>query len=124
MAGIKHGKVVMVEVRQSRNLAFHRQFWALMTLVHQNLPEDRAVLYPTLENFVDAVKIAAGLRESITMPNGTVYFRPGSIAFHQMDEIGFADFYNRVCLLLVEHWLPGVTDAELKNEVSLMVGAA
>ena len=116
-----NGDVVTVEIKKSRNIRHHRLFWALMTVVHDNMDTDR---YPTVEDLAAAIKIASGLRTRIELPNGDVGFIPGSIAFHKMDQIAFSEFYDRVCDLIAKHFLPGVTSAELKQEVSIMCGVA
>jgi hypothetical protein len=116
---IGNGELVQVEIKKPRNIRHHRLFWALMTVVWQNLDQDR---YPTVEDLAAAIKIAAGLRTRIELPNGDVGFIPGSIAFHKMDQTEFSEFYERVCDLIAKHFLPGVTSEELKGEVEIMVG--
>lgn len=116
---IANGDLVMVEIKKSRNIRHHRLFWALMTVVHDNMDTER---YPTVEDLAAAVKIAAGLRTRIELPNGEIGFIPGSIAFHKMDQIAFSAFYDRVCDLIAKHFLPGVSSGELKQEVSIMCG--
>ena len=97
----------------------HLMFWALMTIVHENMDEAR---YPTVEDLVSAIKIAAGLRTRIVLPSGDVGFIPGSIAFHKMDQDEFSAFYDRVCDLIAKHFLPGVTSEQLRAEVETMTG--
>lgn len=120
MRGLGETEIVSVEIKRPRNLQHHRKFWALMTIVHDNMDGER---YPTVEDLVAAVKISAGLRTRIELPNGEVGFIPGSIAFHKMDQAAFGAFYDRVCDLLAKHFLPGVTSDDLKAEVELMIGA-
>lgn len=114
-----NGELVTVEVRKSRNIRHHRLFWALMTIVHQNLDGDR---YPTVEDLTAAVKIAVGLRTRIELPSGEIGFIPGSIAFNKMDQTAFSEFYNRVCDLIAKHFLPGIDSEALKDEVEIMCG--
>lgn len=116
---IKNGDAVTVEIRRPRNLAHHKMFWALMTIVHENMDEAR---YPTVEDLVSAIKIAAGLRTRIVLPSGDVGFIPGSIAFHKMSQDEFSAFYDRVCDLIAKHFLPGVTSEQLRAEVETMTG--
>lgn len=116
---IASGEVISVEIKRPRNVRHHRMFWALMSIVHQNIDGDR---YPTVEDLVAAVKIAAGHRTTIQLPNGDIGFIPKSIAFHKMDQAAFDAFYDKVCDLLAKHFLPGVTSDELKHEVGLMIG--
>lgn len=116
---IGNGEVVSIELKRPRNIKHHRMFWALMTIVHSNMDEAR---YPSVEDLVAAVKIAAGLRTRIVLPNGEVGFIPGSIAFHKMDQSAFSEFYDRVCDLIAKHFLPGVTSDQLRAEVEIMTG--
>lgn len=118
---LKHGELVTVEVKRPRNAAHHRLYWALISLVWENLDQER---YPSAEDLHAAVKIAAGLRTRIVLPSGEIGFIPGSIAFHKMSQADFDAFYNTVCDLMSKHFLPGVTSDELKREVQQMIGAA
>ncbi len=115
-----NGQLVEIEIRRPRNIRFHRLYFALVTLVWEQLDETR---YPTPEDLHEAIKIAAGLRRRIVLPDGTIGFIPGSIAFHKMDDTEFSAFFDRVCNLVAKHFLPGVTDTELKAEVEIMIGA-
>jgi hypothetical protein len=116
---IANGQLVTIEVKQSRNIQHHRLFWALMTIVHDNMDHER---YPTVEDLTAAVKIAAGLRTRIELPNGDVGFIPGSIAFHKMDQAAFGAFYERVCDLIAKHFMPGISSEALREEVEIMTG--
>ncbi len=119
MRKIGQGEILTVEVKQPRNIKHHRMFWALMSLVWQNLDNDR---YPTVEDFVDAVKITVGHRKRIELPTGAVGFIPQSIAFNKMDQTEFSAFYERVCDAIAKYFLPGVTSEELRAEVETMTG--
>lgn len=116
-----NGQVLQVEIRMPRNVNHHRMFWALMSIVWDNMDHER---YPTVEDLVAAVKISAGLRARLELPGGEVGFVPGSIAFSKMDQTAFAAFYDRVCDLIARHFLPGVSSADLKREVEIMIGVA
>jgi hypothetical protein len=121
MRRIKRGEVVSIEVKRPRNIQHHRLFWALMTIVWQNHDQER---YPTVEDLVAAVKIAAGHRTRIQLPGGEVGFIPGSIAFHKMSQDDFGAFWERVVDLVCAHFLPGVTPEALRAEVENMTGLA
>ena len=112
--------VVICEIKRTRNIKFHRLYWALVGKVWDNVDHER---YPTADDLHAAIKIAVGLRTRIVLPDGTLGFIPGSIAFHKMTEDEFRLFYDRVCDMVAEYFLPGVTADELRNEVRLMVGA-
>lgn len=117
---IGQGELVMVEVKRPRNVRHHRKYWALVTLVWENIDTDR---YPTAEDLHAAIKIAAGLRTPIQLPDGTMGYIPGSIAFHKMSQDDFSAFFEKVCDLVCKHFLPGVTNEELRAEIENIVGA-
>jgi hypothetical protein len=121
LAKLGNGEIVQLELKRPRNIRFHRLYWALLTVVHDNIDGDR---YPTVDDLHAAVKIAAGLRTRIELPDGTIGFIPGSIAFHKMDNDEFGRFYDRVCDLVAKHFLPGVDSEALKAEVEQMIGVA
>lgn len=114
---LKNGAVVTVEAKQPRNVKMHKLYFALVNVVFQNQEN-----YETPEQLHNALKIAAGIYEPLTMPNGTVHKIPGSIAFHKMDQAAFGEFYNRVCDLVAKYFLPGIATEDLKREISEMVG--
>jgi hypothetical protein len=116
---LKQGAIVSVEVKRPRNVKFHRMYWALVTLVWENMAGDR---YPTPETLHNAFKVMAGIRTQITLPNGDVGFIPGSIAFHAMTEDEFSAFYDRISDLVATHFLPGVDKDDLRLEVANMIG--
>ena len=118
---IPRGEIMRVEIRRPRNIRHHRLFFVLMSVVWENLDQER---YPTIDDLVAAIKIAAGLRTRIELPDGMVGFVPGSIAFHRMDQAAFDEFYDRVCDLICKYFLPGVTSEELRAEVEEMTGLA
>jgi hypothetical protein len=119
LSRIKQGIAVMVEVKRPRNAKFHRLYWALVSIVHENMDSER---YPSPEDLHAAFKIAAGIRTRIELPNGEVGFIPGSIAFHKMDQAAFDAFYDRICDLVATHFLPGVDKDDLRLEVANMIG--
>lgn len=121
LRGMGQGETVMIEMRRPRNIKHHRMFWALMTIVWDNMDHER---YPSVEDLVAAIKISAGLRTRIELPNGEVGFIPGSIAFHKMDQVEFGKFYDRVCDLIAKYFLPGVSTDDLRAEVETMIGVS
>jgi len=120
-AKMKAGTLVEIEVKQPRNIQHHRLYWALVSKVWENMDHER---YPSPDDLSAAFKIAAGIRTRIELPNGTVGFIPGSLAFHKMDQREFSAFYDRICDLICKHFIPGLDEQDLRDEILLMVGAA
>jgi len=58
------------------DLEHHRLYWVLMGIVWDQCDTER---WPTVDDFSDSVKVMAGLRRSIFLPDGNVIYSPGSI---------------------------------------------
>ena len=120
------GEILSVEFKRPRHLRHHRLYWALVSLVWENIDHDR---YPTVDDLHGAIKIAVGLRTRIVMPSskdypyGTVAFMPGSIAWAKMDQEQFSLFFDRVCDAVAKWFIPGITREELRREIEDMIGA-
>jgi hypothetical protein len=114
---LKFGDVVSVEVKKPRNVKHHRLYWQLVSTVLENQTR-----YETAEQLHCALKISAGIYDPLIMPSGVIYKIPGSIAFDKMDQTEFKQFYDKVCDLVAEHFLPGIDVAALKEEVESLIG--
>ena len=90
IAGIRHGKMVQIEVKRPRNIKFHRKFFGMLRLAYQN--QDK---YEPFERFEDVVKLGIHHVETIVMPNGYTTYKPKSISFAKMDEDEFHAFYEK-----------------------------
>lgn len=116
---IAGGEPVMIEVRRPRHIKHHRLYWALVSLVWDNMDHDR---YQSLQDLHGAIKMSVGLRTRIDLPGGIVGYMPGSIAWGSMDQDQFSAFYERVCDAVAKWFLPGVTSEDLRAEVESMIG--
>lgn len=118
LAKIKYGEEVAIEIKKPHNLKLFRRYWALVNIVFTN--QDR---YETREQVHTALKLASGVYEQIELPGGHIFKVPGSIEFDKMDAIEFAQFWDRVCDVIAKHFLPGITNAWLQEEVEKLIGA-
>lgn len=116
---IPNGTAVTVEIKRPRNINHHKLFFALLSVVHDQVDHAR---WPTPENLLDTLKIAAGVTRPVLNLDGTITARPGSIAFASMDHVAFAAFFNRICDLVCRVIIPGMEPGVLKREISEMVG--
>ena len=76
LRSIHDGDFVMVEVKQSRNLAHHQKFFALLDLVKRNQNK-----YQTTEDLLTAVKICTGHYDIVQLHDGKPVIAPKSISF-------------------------------------------
>lgn len=95
----KLGESAWIEVKKARNVKFHRLYFALLNLTFEN--QER---YTNFEHFRKAVQIAAGHVEELITLDGEVLLQPKSIAFDQLDELGFQVVFSetmKVCAKLL-----------------------
>ena len=116
LSGIAQGEIVSCEIRRPRNIKFHRMFFALLGKAHENLPEDLASLYPTVERFLMAIKCELGYFDMLQTPSGMLYPITRSINFASMDEDEFHKFYREVLRYLCE--ILDVSEIELQEAAS------
>lgn len=112
LAKIAAGDLVAVEIKKARNVQLLRKFYALMSLVFQN--QER---YASLDELVDVVKVYVGHCEITVASSGEKVYRPKSISFARAEEIEFQAFYERVVKLVLERFLPHVTEEQLAREL-------
>lgn len=110
-------ETVTITIKRSRNVKFHRKFYALMNLVYENQE-----VYPSLDIMIAAFKVAAGHCFPVMDKNGRfVAMVPKSISFAKMDETAFEAFWDASVKIIVERFLRGVDRHELEAEIMSMV---
>lgn len=120
---VKHGSMVLVELRRPRNVKFHRKFFAMISLVWAAAGE-----WPSVDDLLFDVKVQIGhveKRQIVNRKTGETFnfISPKSIAFNKMDEDQFGEFYERALVALCE--LAGGIDADyLRQEVLQQLAAA
>ena len=113
--GIPDGTVLKIKATRPRNPAHHRWFYALMGKLYENQSR-----YGTLEDLVDAFKIATGHSHEYRLLDGRTVVKAGSIAWHKMDQTSFQQFSDR-CVELVRDFLPGVKNVEVREAIKEMI---
>lgn len=94
LAKVPRGTLVHVEVRQPRNIAHHRLFWALVHRIADGIGCDAEAL-------ADHLKVRAGHVRTVNTQLGVKEY-PASISFAAMDQAKFSDFFNRCVTIIVE----------------------
>ena len=95
LEGIAQGERVRVDIRQWRNVARHRGYWAMLSDV---IDATDCALTP--ERLHEVLKLETGVVDLIRLPNGMKVALPGSISFEKMTEAEFIAFFQRA-----EAWL-------------------
>jgi len=93
---IPAGKPIRCEVKQPRNVRFHRLYFALCQRIGDGVGL-------TSENVSDLFKIATGHVTKIKTKRGIIEV-PKSIAFNNLDDLGFREFFNNCMRVAFEEW--------------------
>lgn len=113
----KVNDVHRAEVRKPRNYEFHKKFFALVKVVYEN--QDR---YDTMKDVLTEIKLRTGhYHEHVTL-NGVIIYVPKSIAFANMDEFQFQQFYDKAIGIILKHFFPRVSEADLRGWVDEIIG--
>ena len=112
------GEYLSADVVRPRNLKHHRRFWALITVVFENLPEHLEALYPTTERLVWELKRQTGYFEAMVTEDGTSYIVPKSISFASMDDAEFDKFFGEAIRVCIKVFLPQVSNIEIRTAVN------
>lgn len=122
LARMKNGSFVWVTAKRIRSVKHHRLFFAVLNLVHENLPERYGNAFPRPENLLDAIKLALGYCEPIVDLQGEVVGqKPASISFHSMGQDEWTTFFDRAMDLITGHFLREVGKDELIAEVEKLL---
>ena len=106
---LKKDETYVIEIKQPRNLRFHRKFFALL-----NLAFDNQDTFNNIEHLREWCIMKSGYYVRVATPEGE-FFRPKSISFAKMDETEFSELYSKV-LDTICNWLD-ISDEDLQNEL-------
>lgn len=94
------GSEVEVTIHQRRSGRHHRFFFLALS----KLVKSGAVPFETVDEFLSALKMAAGITELRQGIGGTPYIVPGSISFAAKDQAAFREFTNRCAEVIARHY--------------------
>ena len=103
------GETYEADIKNPRNVGFHRKFFAMLNVGHENtrleMPFDTYRKYMTVK---------AGFFTAYQTPKG-VYYDPDSISFASMEQDEFEDVYSRVLDKVIEDI--GVTKSDVEKQL-------
>ena len=113
---LRMGQAVRVEIKRPRSLPWLRRYWAMVNLISENTSYAPDEVHLLLKLRCGCAKPIheRGRREPTWVPD--------SIAFDKMTADQWADYWNRVTAYVCEILLPGVTEAQLEQELRDLVG--
>ena len=106
---LKEDHIYEVDVKNPRNVGFHRKFFALLNLAHQNTSLDMP-----FEAYRKYVIMKAGYFNVYHTPKGAFYDAE-SISFGNMDQDTFETLYSRVLDVVISDL--GVTQEEIMQNL-------
>lgn len=93
---LKIGQEYQVEVTNPRNYEYHKKFFALLSLGHENTSLDMP-----FDVYRQYMTVKAGYFTAYQTPKG-VYYDPDSISFASMSQDKFEELYSRVLDKIIE----------------------
>ncbi len=117
LATVKPGETLRADMKRMRNPRQHRLYWAAVNLCFQH--QER---YPTRAQLHAAIKCWLGYCDEFEGPNGRLISIPKSIAFGNMPQDAWVEFFEAFIKLICERIIPNTDDAELRAELESMVG--
>ena len=116
------GEIYRVQLTRPRNLKMHRLFFALLTVVHSNLPDEMLAKFPTVDRLLWEIKLQTGkfdLHESL---GGKMVPIPKSISFARMDQAEFDSFFADAIGVVRKFIIPGISERELRDAIDEEIG--
>ena len=106
---LKLGQDYEVEIKNPRNIGFHKKFFALLNIGHENTKLDMP-----FETYRKYLIMKAGFFTAYQTPKGT-YYDPDSISFAAMSQDEFEEVYSRVLDKIIEDI--GATKDEIEKQL-------
>lgn len=115
LSKIGAGEYMTAEIKRPRNPKFHRLFFALLDVVMENMSHEQRDQWPTKERLLWEIKLQTGYFQMAESVGGKMYPIPSSISFASMDDVEFGEFFTKALDVCRRYFLPGVSDAELRE---------
>lgn len=93
---LRLGETYQVEVTNPRNVGFHKKFFAMLNVGHENTSLDMP-----FETYRKYMIVKAGFFTAYQTPKG-IYYDPNSISFASMSQDEFQEVYSRVLDKVIE----------------------
>lgn len=116
----KVGETYKGEIVRPRSRKTLGRYWVLCQMILDNTE-----MFRSKEQVSDYLKIRTGHSTTITAKStGEMFHVANSIDFDTLDEAQFAELWQRVCDVVVQDILPGITQAEIELEMQKIIGIA
>jgi two-component SAPR family response regulator len=109
---LKTNQIIEVEIKQKRNVKFHKKFFALINLAYHN--QDT---YNNIDDMREDLIIDAGFYRTTDNKRSETVKKALSISFASMDDIEFNELYSRVADVIVK-WL-GIEKQDIVDNIQM-----
>jgi len=106
---LKLGVDYEAEIRNPRNVGFHRKFFALVNIGHENTDLDMP-----FETYRKYILMKAGYFKTYQTPKG-VFYDADSISFSSMEQDIFEEVYSRVLDVIIKDI--GATKEDIEKQL-------
>jgi hypothetical protein len=106
---LKLGQDYEVDIKNPRNVGFHRKFFALLNIGHENTK-----LQMPFETYRKYMIVKAGYFTAYQTPKG-IYYDPESISFTNMNQDQFEEVYSRVLDKIIDDI--GATKEDIEKQL-------
>ena len=94
---LKVGQEYQIDIKQPRNINFHRKFFALI-----NLTFDNQEIYDNIDFMRKELTKACGFYDVFRNHKGNLVYEAKSISFAKMDELEFEQLYNKFLDIIIQ----------------------
>ena len=106
---LKLGEDYVCDITNPRNVGFHRKFFAMLNVGHENTSLDMP-----FDTYRKYMIVKAGFFKAYQTPKG-VFYDPDSISFASMSQDEFEDVYSRVLDKIIDDI--GATKEEIEKQL-------
>jgi hypothetical protein len=125
---VKNGALMLAEIKQPRNPAFHNKYFAMLNLAYGYWEPPEVELgglkaEKQFERFRKDIQVLAGYRVAIVNIKGEARYESESISFGSMEEGRFQEVYKNVFSVLwrlILSKVPNLTENEAHNLINSM----
>lgn len=94
---VPNKKLLLLNLHQRRNPEHHEKYWAILQRVCDFCDE-----FDTAEDVADWVKLKLRMVKSFKDWDGRIVFRTKSTSYASMDQVQFANFYDRAMFIIAQ----------------------
>jgi len=106
---LKLGEDYVCDITNPRNVGFHRKFFSMLNVGHENTSLDMP-----FDTYRKYMIVKAGFFKAYQTPKG-VFYDPDSISFASMSQDEFEDVYSRVLDKIIDDI--GATKEEIEKQL-------